>query len=280
MTKKCRSKSRNPNGGGCGDPQCPEGQQEIDSRIVTAINNSDLNSYIAAKEAQEPTPPVLKRPAGLPTAAIEAALGTMLPVSTRPKGLPTSPWGNSTSPKAFAASVNKNNLPSYSDVKSMEEGLNKLYEHNGIAYGFVELAFVEQGDLKIIEVEDMQVDKQVRGMGVGRHMRATIMQFADKNNCVVAGIPTSAGDGTVPKTSEEYPANQLSHRKRLEKYYLDSGYEYNHAFYLNTDPLTHEEIEKDPEWVKQFNEEAIGFLRTSGQYVKWPNNTIPANWRA
>lgn len=253
--QKCRSKNRNPNGGGCGDPQCPEGRnRDIDE----AVRFVDLSAYVAAREAlEEETPlPPLSLPSG----------------STRPTRNLALPGA---SPRERIAKIDQTHIPSYPDAASLEEGLNTLYR----GYGSVTLILVKEQGLQFVEVEWMEVKKEFRGLGVGRHMRACILKFGDENNYPVAGTPTPAGDGTVSQEhQEDCSANRLSHRKRLEKFYLDSGYEYNYGYYQKRDELTGKDLPQNPEWVEQFNPAAKAVLWTGGTYMKWPNGVIPASW--
>jgi GNAT superfamily N-acetyltransferase len=131
----------------------------------------------------------------------------------------------------------------------------------------------------------MRVDADVRGTGIGRHMRATILKFADEHNYVVTGTPTESGDGSLSRTDDnkdEFKAHALAHKARLEKFYLDSGYEYNYAYVpvSSKNYWTNEPYPRNEEWVQKLNPAAARFLQDSGFYVRWPNNEIPKNWKA
>ena len=185
--------------------------------------------------------------------------------------------------------IDKTELPSFTDIGALSNHLNDLYAPE--AYVSIFPIFDEsEAGLKAFSVDDMKVEEHLRGEGVGRHMRATILKFADENNYAVTGSPTMEGDGSVGILEPDFRTHALAHRTRLEKFYLDSGYEYNYAFepapsylfdpaHLNKDELTGEDYPSNPSWKDQFNREATAMLRDSGFYVRWPNNQIPDDWK-
>jgi GNAT superfamily N-acetyltransferase len=276
--KKCRSIRHRY--GGCGNPRCPEGLS-IKAALDEAVKNHDLNSFLAAKDMEGAEPAYLRIDRGMMNMTLSTNGKNALfkyPVS-RPEV------------RDYIQSIDKSQINSFDDVDSMESYLNELYK----PYARVRLheyresdnTYRDSGfDLKSLSVGDMHVDADVRGLGVGRHMRATILKFADEHNYVVTGTPTENGDGTLEQTSsnyEEFKAHALAHKARLEKFYLDSGYEYNHA-YIPVSPGTNywtgERYEMDMKWEEKLHPSAANFLRESGFYVRWPNNEIPKNWKA
>lgn len=275
--KKCKSIRHR--FGGCGNPRCPEGLS-IKAALDDAVKNHDLNSFLAAKEMEGAKPSYLRIDQGMMNMmlATEEKVATFKYPISRPEVY------------EHIKNIDKTNVPSFEDIKSMESYLNNLYD----PYARVRLheykeseTYRDSGfDLKRLSVGDMRVDADLRGLGVGRHMRATVLKFADEHNYVVTGTPTESGDGTMERTDdnhEEFKAHALAHKARLEKFYLDSGYEYNHA-YIPVSPGTNywtgEKYERDVEWEKKLHPAAARFLHDSGFYVRWPNNEIPKNWKA
>ena len=270
--KKCRSKKHQI--GGCGDPRCPEGLS-IQTAVEEAVKNHDLSSFLNAREMQDAQPTFLSIRHGIINMVLSGD-GKEIMFKYPAKRL-----------AAIEAvkSIDKTDLRSFDDPREMENYLNNLYR----PYGYVRLHPVEDTesghDLKLLYVGNMQVDADVRGLGIGRHMRAMILRFADEHNYVVTGTPTESGDETLERTGdneEEFKAHALAHKARLVKFYLDSGYEYNYAYrpYDKKSYWTGEPHPVDEEWEKKLNSAAAEFLRESGFYVRWPNGEIPANWMA
>lgn len=278
QVKKCRSKKHN--FGGCGNPRCPEGLS-IKMALEEAVENHDLNSFLAAREMQDVEPSYLSLTRGVAKMIFskEDKYATFQVVVKRPAVM------------EYIQSVDKTNLKSFESISDMERYLNGIYR----PYARVSLRdYTEDNqwgkppsgfDLKRLSVANLEVDADVRGQGVGRHIRATILKFADEHNYVVTGTPTESGDGTVEHTDRndaEYKAHCIAHRERLVKFYLDTGYEYNYAVHNwgQKDYLTGEPFPEDKEWEKKLHPAAAEFLRKSGSYIRWPNNTIPDNWKA
>lgn len=274
--KKCQSKKHNL--GGCGDPRCPEGLS-IKAAMDEAVDNHDLNSFLAAKDLENAKTPYLRIKHGIAemTFSEEGKHAVFKFIANRPEAV------------QHIQSIDKTHLPSFDSVSEMQTYLQDLYR----PYAYVSLRDYTDAnswrpsgyDLKRLSVADLGVDADVRGMGVGRHIRATVLKFADEHNYVVTGTPTEAGDGTVERRSdnyEEYKAHCLAHKARLEKFYLDTGYEYNYACwnYSEKDYWTGEPYPSDENWEKKLHPTAITFLRDSGSYIRWPNGEVPENWKA
>lgn len=270
--KKCQSKKHD--FGGCGDPRCPEGMS-IQAAVDDAVKNRDLNSFLAARELQGATPVALERDRGLMS----------LTFASNGKQAQFNYPANRPEVAEHIRSIDKNNLLSFDNAESMKAYLNRLYDPYACV-DFHEYVDNHSGfDLKRLSVADMKVDADVRGMGVGRHMRATIMKFADEHNYVITGSPTEIGDGNMKHTkenAEEFKSHALAHKARLVKFYLDSGYEYNYALdtFRYVDYWTNEPFPQDGEWEKKLHPDAANFLRHSGHYIRWPNNKVPKNWAA
>lgn len=272
--KKCRSRKHSY--GGCGSSRCPEGMS-IKAALDDAVKNHDLNSFLEARDIE-----------------LKSMRTPMLVMNRGMVDLMLSAEGKSAQfkypanrPLAVKAinKIDKSKLPSFDDVKSMESYLNDLYH----PYAHVSLREYNDKDsglgLNRLSVATMHVDADLRGVGVGRHMRATILKYADEHNYVVTGTPTEQGDSTISRdydNEEEFIAHALAHKARLEKFYLDSGYEYNYAYSPKSpkDYWTGEPMPKNDEWEKKLNPAAAQFLRDSGMYVRWPNNQVPKNWEA
>ena len=270
--KKCQSKKHEI--GGCGDPRCPEGMS-IEAAVNDAVKTRDLNSFLTAREMQGATPVYLARKRGMMN----------LTLATDDKTANFSFPANRPDVVKHIQGIDKTHLPSFEDVESMENYLNKLYHPYARVDIYDEIDTKTGFELKRLNVSDMRVDADIRSLGIGRHMRATILKFADEHNFVVTGTPTESGDGSMERDTsdaEEFKAHALAHKARLAKFYVDSGYEYNYAFAPSgrTDYWTNEPFPKDYEWEKRLHPEAANFLRNSGFYVRWPNNEIPKNWKA
>lgn len=275
--KKCRSRKHN--FGGCGNPRCPEGMS-IKVAVETALEKHDLNSFLAAREMQDAHPASLRLQSGMMNLTL--ANTEKYAVFKYPANRPDV--------YEHVKNIDKTHIPSFSTMNDMEDYLNDLYS----PYARVDLReYVEAGSyrdsgyhLKRLSVADMRVDADLRGLGVGRHMRATVLKFADEHSYIVTGTPTESGDGTIDETrdnTEEYKAHCLAHKARLEKFYLDSGYEYNYAYHPVGDGKnfwTKEPYPRDSEWEKKLHPDAANYLREAGFYVRWPNNEIPKNWKA
>lgn len=276
QVKKCRSTRHR--FGGCGNPRCPEGLS-IKAALEDAVKNHDLNSFLAARDLEGAKPSYLSIRDGMRTMYLS-------------KDDETAQFNFPANRPAVAEqikSIDKTELKSFDTVAEMENHLNSLYR----PYAYISLreytedkAYIKSGlDLKRLSVANMRVDADVRGLGVGRHMRATLMKFADEHNYVITGTPTESGDGTMEQTKdnyEEFKAHCLAHKARLEKFYLDSGYEYNYAYHPwgEGDYWTGEPFPENPDWEKKLHPKAAHFLRESGFYIRWPNNQIPDNWKA
>lgn len=275
--KKCQSKKHAM--GGCGSPRCPEGMS-IQAALDHAVNNHDLNSFLKAKDMENVQPTFLSIEKGM----------LMMSLGDEQTGDYAQFIFPADRPEVaeHVSAIDKTIIPSFDSVDDMEDYLNDTY------YPYAKVSLIEYDEtrsflnsgrgLRGLTVADMGVDADLRGMGVGRHMRATILKFADENNYVVTGTPTESGDGTVEKTVENqevYKENCLAHKARLEKFYLDSGYEYNYAFAPSgKNYWTDEPYPRNDEWEKKLHPAAANLLRNSGFYIRWPNNTIPDNWKA
>lgn len=272
--KKCRSRKHS--FGGCGSARCPEGMS-IKAALDDAVRNHDLNSFLEARDIELDSirPPMLVMNRGMVDLMLtaEGKSAQFKYPANRPLAV-----------KAIKK-IDKSHLPSFDDVKSMEAYMNDLYH----PYAHVSLKEYNDKnndlDLNRLSVASMHVDADLRGVGVGRHMRAIIMKYADGHNYVVTGTPTEQGDNTISRdydNHEEFKAHALAHKARLEKFYLDSGYEYNYAYAPKSpkDYWTGEPMPKNDEWEKKLNPAAAQFLRDSGMYIRWPNNEVPQNWEA
>jgi GNAT superfamily N-acetyltransferase len=270
--KKCQSRKHK--FGGCGNPRCPEGLS-IKAALEDAVNKHDLNAFLAAKDMVGAKPSSLLLDRGMLNMHLskkDQYASFKFPV-TRPDAV------------EYVRSIDKKDLRSFSSADEMQDYLNDLYRPYANIRTHEYIDERSGYNLKRISVSDMSVDADMRGMSIGRHMRATVLKFADENNYVVTGTPTESGDGTMEHTNsneEEFKAHALAHKARLEKFYLDSGYEYNYAFapYGKGDYWTGEPFPRDTEWEKKLHPDAAHFLRDSGFYVRWPNNEIPKNWKA
>lgn len=270
--KKCRSRKHS--FGGCGSSRCPEGMS-IKAALDDAVKNHDLNSFLDARDIELKT---VKHP----MVNLDRGMINLMMVTEGKSAQFKYPANRPLVVKEIKK-IDKTQLQSFDDVKSMESHLNDLYR----PYAYVSIKEYAGNDnelnLKRLSVANMHVDADLRGMGVGRHIRATILKFADEHNYVVTGTPTDMGDGTLDRNhdnEEEFKANALAHKARLEKFYLDSGYEYNYAY----SPQSPRELwsgelkPTDSDWEKKLNPSAAEFLRHSGVYVRWPNNKVPQNW--
>lgn len=272
--KKCRSRKHS--SGGCGNPRCPEGLS-IQGAMEEAVQKHDLNSFLQAREMTEARLSYLRTENGMRQLFLsdEKKSAVFSYPATRPEVV------------EHIKKIDKSNIPSFETVDDLQEHLNKLYR----PYGYVRIredndtiaAKGKSFNLKRLGVGDMQVDADIRGLGVGRHMRATILKFADEHNYAVTGTPTEGGDGTMTETDdnrEEYKAHCLAHKARLEKFYLDSGYEYNYACTpVGRNFWTDEPYPEDREWEKKLHPAAASFLRNSGFFIRWPNGEVPENWK-
>lgn len=270
QVKKCQSKKHD--FGGCGDPRCPEGMS-LQVAVDDAIRNRDLNSFLVAREMQGATPVFLERERGMVNLTLHA----------NGKQAQFNYPANRPEVTEYINNIDKSKLPSFDNANKMIIYLNTLYD----SYAGVKIyEYVDNHagfDLRRLNVADMKVDADVRGLGVGRHMRAIIMKFADEHNYVVTGTPTSMGDGNMKRTQEneeEFKSHALAHQARLVKFYFDSGYEYNYAAATSAyvDYWTNEPFPQDVEWEKKLHPDAANFLRHSGYYIRWPNNKVPKNW--
>lgn len=260
--KKCQSKKHN--GKGCDDPRCPE-RVSVEAALNAAVLNEDLNKFLSIREQLEENPL---------------------------SGIAKIIWKKNQTQEFQNQQLllNKNKvqnklsrgIKSYPDLYSLRKDLNEHF------YPHAQLIVEELGndssgfDLKGVSVDDMQVAPEYRDMGIGRYIRATILKFADEHNYVVTGIPTEGGDGSIQSHEEGFREHALAHRTRLENWYLNHGYEYNYAFDTAeaADPLTGEAYPTDPSWETKLHPAAVEYLRDSGFYIRWPNNTIPENWKA
>lgn len=298
--RKCRSKKRNPNGGGCGDPQCPEGPKtkvavpregalpplppkksapaspssgalprtgalpplrpKENNRMEEALTNKNLDKFIQAKEAQRQA---------------QAQAQKREEEAQRRANLETQ-----------IAAIDKTHLENFSTVEDMSMKLREMYPGVELALSDTDEKVNQEHGLREICVVSIMVEEPtLRNKGVGTHMRRTILKFADEHNYMVSGDPTTEGDGTIKQdqvSTEEWNAHCLAHRERLIEWYMRYGYEYNHlnSYAGKNDPLRNTPFPKDEEWGKQFNPEAVKVLRKAGAYVRWPNGEVPESWKA
>lgn len=273
--KKCRSRKHS--SGGCGNPRCPEGLS-IKAALEEAVQKHDLNSFLQAREMTEARPSYMRTENGM----------RQLFMTDADKSAVFSYPANRPNVVEQIKKIDKTSIPSFETVDDLQNHLNDLYR----PYAHVRIReetdsgrmYKNSFGLKRLGVGDMQVDADVRGLGVGRHMRATILKFADEHNYAVTGTPTEGGDGTMTETDtnhEEYKAHCLAHKARLEKFYLDSGYEYNYACIpFGKNFWTGEPYPENKKWEKKLHPAAASFLRNSGFFIRWPNNEVPENWKA
>jgi len=257
--------------GGCGDPRCPEGLS-IKHAMDKALKDQDISTYLKVKEMSNPEAVMLMEQDGFAALRLKDAVtgGRVLvhvPL-TRPDLVEQ------------VQAVDKTVIPSFDSVEDIEAYAYATYPE-GLRYQLYEDTLNGYTSVTV----DIKVDADLRSYGIGRHLRSILMKHADENGKFLSGVPTNVGDGTIPENSdraEAKHANALSHRNRLVKFYLDTGYEYNYCYRsaLSVDWLTKERFPTNSEWEAKFNEPARQFLSQTGFYVRWPNNTIPAKMLA
>jgi GNAT superfamily N-acetyltransferase len=173
--------------------------------------------------------------------------------------------------------VDKTQLPSFDEADDLEIYAQQTYP------GALLYRVYEDDSMKWTSVTaDIKVKPEMRSAGIGRHLRRALIKHCDEKKKILFGVPTNEGDGTELSTPEEQKAHNLTHRRRLEKFYLDSGYEYNYCYKssLRVDPLTKEPFPSNEEWKAQFTPEAQAFLAHTGFYIRWPKGVIPKNMLA
>lgn len=262
--KKCLSR-KHQRYGSCGSSKCPEGLY-LPTALATAQQKHDLDKFLLQHNL-DPNTAQLSYFNGLIDLQFRKqsqTLSFIYPVQ-RPEA------------QKIISRIPKHTTRSFRHVSEMEYYLNKLYH----PYASVSLSYCTEPshELNQLYVGEMNVDFDVRGNGIGRHMRATICRFASERGYAVFGSPTETGDGTITEHCgdiEKYNEHCLQHKQRLEEFYLSSGYELNRVYA----PQSTGEARRieDVEWAQKFNESALQILREAERFVRWPEGKIPANW--
>lgn len=275
--KKCRSRKHRSYTGGCGNPRCPEGLYEKQV-IADAIANQDVAAYLAARGLQDKKKVLKKVEHGVAVLRVED------PDSEVGAAWVSAPINRHKIREELKA-IDKNVVPSF-------ENLEELHDHAKSLYGnFLNLRLHYEETVygwKNICVTDMEVDADMRGAGIGYHVRKMLAKHCDEKGIILTGTPSDGGDRSYStyyrsQVSEaEHHERAIAHKQRLIDYYLRSGYEKNYGFRYasHLDFLTDQPHETNPEWREQYNIAAQRFLMDAGEYIRWPNQIPPASMLA
>jgi GNAT superfamily N-acetyltransferase len=262
--KKCQSKKHN--FGGCGDPKCPEGLS-IQKAVETAAKDGNISAYFTARQLQDKNNKSLYISNGIASLFIESSIYKF--VASRPEVVKE------------INSYDRSTIPSFNSYEDLKEHLGSYRPY---AYAMVQKydGYGPDGNITRLSVGTMEVDADLRGMGLGSYFRKVISKYADENSYILSGTPTNSGDGTMDHNddnTEQFRQHALDHRARLEHFYLRTGYEHNYgtmpSVHSQKDYLTNKPTPHDAKWYAKFNEYGQNLLADAGSYIRWPNNTIP-----
>jgi hypothetical protein len=267
-TAKCQSKQHSGKQG-CTSPRCPEGLY-VKKVISDAVKNQDVSAYLKARGMQDAPKRVYSIENGVASIRVEGNNELMISAPIDRVEL-----------REQLSSIDKTDIPSFASLKALENHISDLYS----PYLTLHLSGYQESPYgwKKLSVGDMTVDADLRSTGMGRHVRKMLSKFCDENNIALFGTPTEAGDRSYKReyanhvSEEEHVQRAQAHKKRLIKYYENSGYEKNWlARSVGRPDYYTKEIEPvNHEWRDKFNREARQFLNKNGEYVRWPNGTVP-----
>ena len=259
IIRKCQSKKHLT--GGCGDPQCPEGLS-IQVALQDALKNDDIVAYLEARGKLKQKPERVKKVNGY----VEIDFG---PVK-HGKHAVALVEPNRPEFKTAIAGLDKTKILSFGNIRRIEAYFNEKYA------GAATVKLTVKKDVETgwaeLHVMNLNVDSDLRGLGIGTEIRKTLIRHADEQGYILGGSPTSAGDGSTARTGAydpEWEASAEAHRQRLVKFYLKHGYILNpsekSATKENSDGLT---------------SNAKAFLTTiEAKYIKLPNGVYPEGMR-
>lgn len=268
--KKCRS-IKHGSVGGCRSPRCPEGKY-IKAALDKAIEKHSFEEFFKVKEDLRVSHFTSdfddKGWQGVYIENTKLDYSKKVTLAYERAGI-----------KEQVEAVDKTVIPSFDSVKDLESWARETYgdvlkydlrdynsewDHHGL-------------DIQRISVAFIVVDTDARGLGVSQHIRRTLKKYADEHGAILCGIATSAGDGSYNQDDPDYKKKALVHRQRLEGSYVRNGYVRNPCYYPynSKDELTGEPFEYDYEGAAVFTEKAELMLKKAGEWLRFPNNTIP-----
>ncbi len=256
VIRKCQSKKHLT--GGCGDPQCPEGLS-IQVALQDALKNDDIVAYLEARGKVKEKPEWVKKVDGYVEIDFGAAkYGKHVVALVEP---------NRPDFKKAVAGLDKTKILSFANVKRIEAYFNERYA------GAVTVKLAVKKDANSgwaeLHVVNLNVDSDLRGLGVGTEIRKTLIRHADESGYILGGSPTTGGDGSKLRTGAydpEWETFAEKHRQRLVGFYLKHGYILN--------PTDYDAPKDNP---IRLTANGKAFLTTiEAKYIKLPNNEYPA----
>jgi len=272
-TPKCQAKEHSGRYG-CSSPRCPEGLY-VQKVIGDALKNKDVSAYIEARQLQDRNKKIVSIEKGVATLKIDSSDDT-----GKSAVYVTGPIDRDEI-RAQLTAIDKSKVPSFESIHDLSEHVRSLYEpylnisvdmNDSSPYGW-----------KHVHVYEMDVEADLRSTGMGYHVRRMLSKFCDEHDAVLSGTPTNGGDRSYNRnyvtqvTPELHKENAIRHKKRLEGYYLRSGYMKNYAYSYadSVDYHTGLPHEQNDEWRAQFNEKGEAFIAQAGEFIRFPKGKIP-----
>jgi len=262
-------KSRKHNVVGCGLSECPEGLSipRIMREIVSRNKAYDWSDIDRLHDIDLET--VRLHSAGEPGGWINATVSSR---DGRETGLVRLPKDR-TYLLEQAKKINKTIVPSFATLEEMTAFIKEIY--NGVIYIKLSDRSADE-ERKFCAINDIYIDAQMRGIGIGSHVMSIITKHADENHYVLSLVPSEAGDGSIRESSIHYEENRKSHYSRLRKFYTEYGFEDNMFYYGNG---------KDVLGNYFFRQENLGFIEKASKesvyaignstMVRFPERQIP-----
>jgi GNAT superfamily N-acetyltransferase len=269
VIRKCQSKKHLQ--GGCGDPKCPEGLS-LQVALEDALANNDISAYLDAKGKLHEKPKYVSKVNGW----VEMDFGK---VQGHPVLAIVEP--NRPEVKAAIAKLDKNEILSFHTLKRLESYFDHRY--GGAATVKLDIREDKGHGWKELHVVNLNVDADLRGLGIGTQIRRTLIRHADEHGYILGGTPTSSGDGSKRRTEAydpELDQHVAAHQERLRKFYVKHGYIRN--------PCTRDYQIQDTDEAKTYRETESAKLTEDAQkwfrnrdasYIKLPNGEYPTGMK-
>lgn len=272
-TPKCQAKEHSGRYG-CSSSRCPEGLY-VQKVIGDALKNKDVFAYIEARKLQDKNKKLVSIENGVATLIIETP-----DVTGSGSVYVTGPIDRNEL-RAQLTAMDKSEVPSFDSIDDLHDHVRELY------YPYMNVSVGMDDDnpygWKHVHVYEMNVEADLRSTGMGYHVRRMLAKFCDEQNAILSGTPTNAGDRSYNRnyptqvTPELHKENAIRHKKRLEGYYLRSGYMKNFSYSYSDSVDYHTGLphEQNEEWKAQFNEKGRAFISHTGEFIRFPKGKIP-----
>jgi len=246
---RCQSKNRR--SGGCGDPRCPENLY-IQNALVTAIRHGDIDGFMRARQVASVKSSDVEN---FDVLTISERSGEVKKFFGLPVGSPKMVSRDFLVPSVHPASlVDKSEVKAFGSFSQASKYVKFLYGDS------VQLNMMADYPVQgFANLGNIFVNKDARGLGVGRHIISMLKRASDINGQVISLTPANSEEGRINQGNTYTPEKDAAYRGRLEKYYQSLG------FVFVRDVRS------------QITEQAYRSIRAGGSMVYFPNNVIPKN---